>query len=122
MNTRPKIPISLKQVEALAAQGLTRKQIAEALGISPATVYDRQRKDEDFKAAIKRGKAKGIVKVSNALFQQAIKGNITAQIFYLKTQAGWKEKDRLDVKQQGSVQINFVDDLKPDDGDEGAST
>ena len=122
MNTRPKIPISLKQVEALAAQGLTRKQIAEALGISPATVYDRQRKDEDFKAAIKRGKAKGIAKVSNALFQQAIKGNITAQIFYLKTQAGWKEKDRLDVKQQGSVQINFVDDLKPDDGDEGAST
>ena len=122
MNTRPKIPISLKQVEALAAQGLTRKQIAESLGISPATVYDRQRKDEDFKAAIKRGKAKGIAKVSNALFQQAIKGNITAQIFYLKTQAGWKEKDRLDVKQQGSVQINFVDDLKPDDGDEGAST
>jgi hypothetical protein len=34
--------------------------------------------------AIKRGPAEGIHKVSNALFEKATQGNVTAMIYYLK--------------------------------------
>ena len=89
--TKPKIEINLKQVEALAARGLTQQQIADSLGISESTLYTNKRENVDFAEAIKRGKAKGIATVTNKLFAKIEEGNLTATIFYLKTQAGWKE-------------------------------
>lgn len=38
-------------------------------------------------------------KVEHALIQQALDGNITAQIFFLKTQRGWSETRKLEVDQ-----------------------
>ena len=96
MKTKPTIDINLRQVEALAAQGLTQQQIADALGISVSTLDNRKRDNEEFRDAIKRGKAKGIAKVTNKLFEQIQSGNVTATIFFLKTQAGWKEAQVID--------------------------
>ena len=36
--------------------------------------------------------------VSKALFSKAMEGNVTAQIFWLKSQAGWVDTQRLEVK------------------------
>ena len=92
MITKPKIQIDLKQVESLAANGLTQEQIASALGISETTtLHQRKRDSADFAAAIKRGKAKGIALVTNKLMESIKGGNMTGMIFFLKTQAGWKE-------------------------------
>ena len=91
MITKPKIHIDLKQVESLAANGLTQEQIAAALGISESTLTKRKKENTDFTDAIKRGKAKGIALVTNKLMESIKGGNITAMIFFLKTQAGWKE-------------------------------
>lgn len=91
MITKPKIHIDLKQVESLAANGLTDEQIASALGISRTTLSNRKRENEQFVLAIKRGKAKGIALVTNKLMESIKGGNITGMIFFLKTQAGWKE-------------------------------
>ena len=91
MITKPKIHIDLKQVESLAANGLTDEQIALALGISRTTLASRKRESEQFVQAIKKGKAKGIAVVTNKLMESIKGGNITAMIFFLKTQAGWKE-------------------------------
>lgn len=91
MITKPKIQIDLKQVESLAANGLTQEQIACALGISETTLHQRKRDSADFAAAIKRGKAKGIALVTNKLMESIKGGNMTGMIFFLKTQAGWKE-------------------------------
>ena len=91
MITKPKIHIDLKQVESLAANGLTDEQIASALGISRTTLANRKRENEQFVQAIKRGKAKGIALVTNKLMESIKGGNMTAMIFFLKTQAGWKE-------------------------------
>jgi len=91
MITKPKIHIDLKQVESLAANGLTQEQIAAALGISETTLHQRKRDSADFAAAIKRGKAKGIALVTNKLMESIKGGNMTGMIFFLKTQAGWKE-------------------------------
>ncbi len=43
MITKPKIQIDLKQVESLAANGLTQEQIACALGISESTLTKRKK-------------------------------------------------------------------------------
>jgi len=91
MITKPKIHIDLKQVESLAANGLTDEQIASALGISRTTLANRKRENEQFVQAIKRGKAKGIALVTNKLMESIKAGNMTGMIFFLKTQAGWKE-------------------------------
>ena len=91
MITKPKIQIDLKQVESLAANGLTDEQIASALGISRTTLANRKRENEQFVQAIKRGKAKGIALVTNKLMESIKGGNMTGMIFFLKTQAGWKE-------------------------------
>ena len=91
MITKPKIHIDLKQVESLAANGLTQEQIASALGISERTLRSRKGEIADFADAIKRGKAKGIALVTNKLMESIKGGNMTGMIFFLKTQAGWKE-------------------------------
>ena len=108
MITKPKIHIDLKQVESLAANGLTQEQIASALGISETTLHQRKRDSADFAAAIKRGKAKGIALVTNKLMESIKGGNMTGMIFFLKTQAGWKETN---VQEHtgangGSIQVN----------------
>ena len=97
MITKPKIHIDLKQVESLAANGLTQEQIAAALGISESTLHQRKRDSADFAAAIKRGKAKGIALVTNKLMESIKGGNMTGMIFFLKTQAGWKETNLHEV-------------------------
>lgn len=91
MITKPKIKIDLAKVESLAANGLTQEQIALALGISASTLDNRKRENVEFVDAIKRGKAKGIALVTNKLMESIKGGNITGMIFFLKTQAGWKE-------------------------------
>lgn len=87
---KPWIP-DLAKVEELASRGLNNEQIAACLGICEDTLYTKQRQLTEFSEAIKKGKAKGIQQVANALFEAALSGNITAMIFFLKTQGGWKE-------------------------------
>lgn len=102
--TKPKIAIDLAQVELFASRGLTREQIAAALGISYSTL---NRRSKDLESAIKRGESRGIAKVANALFDKAVKGNTAAQIFFLKARAGWKETNRNEI---------VMDDEQPGDG------
>jgi len=96
MITKPKIKIDLAKVESLAANGLTQEQIALALGISASTLDNRKRENTDFTDAIKRGKAKGIALVTNKLMESIKGGNMTGMIFFLKTQAGWRETQHID--------------------------
>lgn len=84
---KPKLLITaetLQKVESLAGSGLTEEQIYLSLGISHDTFYRIKRSNSEFSDALKRGKAKGLAVVSNALFKKAKEGNIPAMIFYLK--------------------------------------
>lgn len=103
--TKPKIEINLQEVEALAANGLTQQQIADSLGISVSTIESRLRENEEFKDAIKRGKSKGIAMIANQLFKKAKSGDTTSMIFFLKTQAGWKETQTVEAK------VNLADEV-----------
>lgn len=78
------------QVEALAAV-LSKGQMADYFNISENTLREIEERQPEVSEAYKRGKAKAIGNVAKNLISQAQMGNITAAIFYLKTQAGWKE-------------------------------
>lgn len=95
---KQKMEIDLAQAEELAAHGLTLEQIAVALGISTRTLYNRRRDFADFADAIKKGKARGVADVASKLYDLAMAGNVTAIIFYLKTRAGWSERQIVEQK------------------------
>lgn len=80
----------IAQVEALAAV-LSKGQMADYFGISENTLREIESRQIDVSEAYKRGKAKAIGGIAQNLISQARSGNTTAAIFYLKTQAGWKE-------------------------------
>ena len=119
------LDIDYNKVESLAAQGLSKKEIAYCLGIGESTVYHKQKTDVEFLEAIKKGKAKGLGTITNALFQSGKGGNVTAQIFYLKNRAPDKWSDRklteITGKDGGPVQIlpfEFVDAEHAEDTEE----
>ena len=104
MAGRKTVEIDLAKVEALAERGLTERQIGEALGISRSTVQRRKADDDAFAAAIKAGQARGIVAVTNALWDNAVeKGNTAAAIFYLKNRAGWTDRAAVEAQHSGEV-------------------
>ena len=79
-------------VEKLAAV-LTKAQLSDYLGISENTFRAVEDRQPEVSEAYKKGRGKAIASVGMNLVQQSKKGNTAATIFYLKTQAGWRETD-----------------------------
>jgi hypothetical protein len=74
-----------RQVEAMAAYGIPEDDIARVVTIDPKTLRKHYRDELDM------GATKANAQVAGFLFNSARNGNVTAQIFWLKTRAGWKE-------------------------------
>ena len=87
-----RVKIDLKEVQKLASRGLSLEQIAAALGFSVKTLARKRAEMSELSEAIEKGRAQGINTIANALFENAEKGNVTAQIFFLKARAQWKDK------------------------------
>lgn len=95
---RPTITLTedqCREVETLAAL-LNQDQIADYFGIARNTFRAICDRDEEVAARYKKGKAKAIAHVANGLLQKARAGDTTSAIFYLKTQAGWRETANLE--------------------------
>ena len=84
-------PDDLEKAESLAGMGMTQQQIADCLGIHASTLSEKKQDFNELNEALKRGRAKGIARVTTALLKNVDTGNVTAQIFYLKCVAGWRE-------------------------------
>lgn len=106
------------QVEALAAY-LSQEQIADYFGIGKTTWFAMLERDPDISERYKRGKAKAIGAVAQGLLQQARNGDKVAAMFYLKTQAGWRETNNLDhTSSDGTMtppKTVVLRGVKPDD-------
>ena len=63
----------LEKVEHLAARGLCQQQVCHDLGFSETWWYDAKQKNSDISDSFKRGQAKGLAEVSNAIYEQALK-------------------------------------------------
>lgn len=79
------------------------------MGINKATLYDWKNKYPDISDALKKGKEVVDIQVENALLKNALSGNITAQIFWLKNRRPdkWREKREVEVNSDDKT-VNVV--------------
>ena len=82
------------------------------MGVSETTFREIEGRQEEVSDAYKRGKAKAINRMGQSLVMQAEDVNTSAAIFYLKTQAGWRETDNDQTNSNITLQI-----VKPDGAD-----
>lgn len=89
-------PDGLILLEGWARDGLTDEQIAGKIGISRSTLNDWKAKYPDISDTLKKGKEVVDFEVENALYQAAIKGNVTAQIYWLNNRKPerWRNKQK----------------------------
>lgn len=117
---RPQVELTAKQiseVETLAAI-LSTEQIADYFGISRATWYNLMERNEEVFRQYKKGKARAIASVASNLVTKANSGDLGAQIFFLKTQAGWKETQKIEGGGENGdlvVAYKWLDDDDTDD-------
>ena len=92
-------PEGLLKIEGWARDGLTDEQIAENIGITAATLYEWKKRFSDISEALKKGKEVVDFEVENALFKNAINGDTTAQIFWLKNRRPdkWRDKQNIEL-------------------------
>jgi IS30 family transposase len=101
----------LVQLEALASV-LSSEQIADYFGIARSTFYDIMNRQDDVSGRYKKGRAKAIGSIAKSLLQKAQNGDNVAMIFYLKTQAGWKETISTENKNIEMTHEEWLDSLK----------
>lgn len=74
-----------KLSEALAMSGLRDSEIADLIGCAESTLK------KYYATELSRGRKIANAKVVTALFNNAMKGNVAAQIFWCKARLGWRE-------------------------------
>ena len=87
-------PDKLILIEGWSRNGLTYEQISNNMGIDTTTLWDWRRKNTNISNALKKGREVVDFEVENALLKNALEGNVTAQIFWLKNRMKdqWREK------------------------------
>jgi hypothetical protein len=101
-------PALRRQVETMTAYGIPETEIARVIGIDPKTLRKHYRTEID------TGVTKANAQVAEFLFASAKNGNVTAQIFWLKTRAGWKDRAR-QYSPSGSIETSDLTKLSDAD-------
>lgn len=81
-------------LEGWARDGLTDEQIAHNIGISTSTLNNWKNKYVEILESLKKGKEVVDYAVENALLKNALKGDTTAQIYWLKNRRPVKWRDK----------------------------
>jgi transposase-like protein len=74
-------------VSCFAQEGLTDAQIAPKLHISRSTLYTWRKAHPEFAETLKFGKDQAEAQVVRSLYQQALKGNVTADLLVSQSNA-----------------------------------
>lgn len=129
-------PEGLLKIEGWARDGLVDEQIAQNIGINPATLYDWKKKYPEISKALKKGKEVVDRQVENALLKRALgykyeetkteKTNegkkvtvtvkevvpdTTAQIFWLKNRKPEQWRDKQQIEHSGEIRNNPYESL-----------
>jgi hypothetical protein len=97
-----------RQVEAMAGFGIPEVDIAAVLGVDPKTLRKHYRNELDL------GETKANAQVAGFLFNAARTGNVTAQIFWLKTRARWRETP-VELRHSGTIGRRDLSELSDED-------
>jgi len=98
-------------LEGWARDGLTYEQIANNVGIDTATLYRWREKNCNICNALKKGREVVDFEVENALLKNALDGNVTAQIFWLKNRKKLEWRDKVDYENVGEDKNGVINDL-----------
>jgi hypothetical protein len=94
---------SRQLVKLHATIGTTQAVIADILGIDGKTLTKYYREELD------QALAQANASVGGALFNKATKGDTTAMIFWMKTRAGWRERQQVDhTSSDGTMTPKFI--------------
>jgi|TARA_R110000822_G_scaffold22592_3_gene70620 hypothetical protein len=93
-----------EDVVMMSANGIKPMHQAESLGVSMKIL------NKYFKSELDYGKMRANTRVSGALYGKAMEGNVPAMIFWLKSQAGWREADRLELTGANGKQLMNLTD------------
>ena len=86
----------LTMLAGWARDGLTDEQIAHNVGISRETLSQWKKRFSDISDTLKKGKEVVDYAVENALLDKALRGDTTAQIFWLKNRRPDKWRDKVE--------------------------
>lgn len=104
---KPHVPTAetRRQVERMHGAGLRVEDIAHILDVHPMTITRRYKKE------IACGTARMVAEVSNRLYQAALDGCTTSQIFFLKTRGRWSETQKVEHTgaDGGPMKVRHVD-------------
>ena len=78
---RPKIEISLPELEKLAGLHCTYEEVAGWFGVTKQTIINRMNSDDEFKQAWERGLSKGRIGLRRIQWRIAEQGNSNMAIF-----------------------------------------
>ena len=97
---RPLIKLTNEQLEELKmiAPVCTLQEIADYFGFSIDTFQRLKSRDEEVLRIYKKAKIQAKAMVGGSLMKKALAGDITAAIFYMKTQGGWSSKGNSEEK------------------------
>lgn len=111
---RPSVELTPDQIIELQALSavLTKAQVADYFGICENTLREIEKRQPEVSEAYKKGRVKQIARMGSNLVQLAKSGNVTANIFYLKTQGGWKETE---AEEKEIPPINIIVDSRAAD-------
>lgn len=98
-------PEERELVAKLSGLGLPQNQIRMLVrgGIALETLL------EHFRVELDEGKAKTGWDIANALYSKAMKGDVTAMIWWTKTQMRWSETQKIEVTGKEGGPIQTVD-------------
>lgn len=85
-------PEMRRDVEAWVRAGATGEDIAVLITANYGRPCSRQTVDRHFKHELAVGRAKLRVAIGGSLVKDALEGNLTAKIFWLRTQAKWNTR------------------------------
>lgn len=102
-------PVDASEVSRLASYGLTQEQIADFFGLSESKLRRQFMDDPVLYDAYKKGRAEALSKVAQTVYEKAIGGNVACAFFYLKTQAGWRETERVEMTGKDGGPIQYED-------------
>jgi hypothetical protein len=97
-----------RQVEAMTAYGIPETDISRVVGIDPKTLRKHYRDELDL------GSTKANAQVAGFLFNSARNGNVTAQIFWLKTRARWREAPT-ELRHSGAIATRDLSQLSDEE-------
>ena len=89
------------EVYNLSRVGTRHEDIAILLGFSEDTLAKYYRKELD------KGRIEANAAIAGTLFEKAKQGDTAAMLFWLKTRAGWHEKNTTELTGEGGAPINI---------------